>query len=628
MQMKLYKRMIAIDGTEESIKLRKQLSAISSENISTIHGFCERLLREYGAHIGIAGNFYIKTFRSETEKIVTDCVNEFVGDESIRGIRQHSIVRLVIELLNKNANKGIVLGESGLASMRFETENNEFWNSFKSTFVRIFAKAETAVIAAKRDKNVLTANDLIAKAVLLLDNEYVIKQVAKQFEYVFIDEFQDTNFEQFVLLKKLSEVGVKLFMIGDEKQSIYSFRGADVENIERMEKLLPKSERENALEVNYRTDPALLDIINNLFSKPFRFCEKDIPFPHQDLTSGLTENMCENPFRVTYEESPVSIVRNITRNVYIGDRLAEYGDIAILCRRNFDLEEVNRQLKANGIPTEVMGGKGFFATTEIIDTYKLFHAVIYPSTSTILESKNTFYYRSLVGSGDTTDFDELLGQLEGVLKSFPVQDVLGIVYEKTHVFDYLRFKKQYQAVANLLKLKDKANELVGKDAMRPLQFLDYLEIMITSGKDEDEAEVLQEDRKNGVVSVYTIHKAKGLEFPVVVIPNCDLEIMRGATMSKIILREKRGKYELAFRDDVLGKDIQHIDADYKRLLSEDNMKTLAEEGRVFYVACTRAKNMLILANRKSKNEVVGGGTFSASWGKWVSDSLRAEHDNM
>ena len=70
---------------------------------------------------------------------------------------------------------------------------------------------------------------------------------------------------------------------------------------------------------------------------------------------------------------------------------------------------------------------------------------------------------------------------------------------------------------------------------------------------------------------------KGLEFPIVIIPNCDLEINRNATKPKIILREVAGKYEFAFRDDVLGKDVKYVDTDYKRLLSEDNMKTLAEE---------------------------------------------------
>jgi DNA helicase-2/ATP-dependent DNA helicase PcrA len=157
--------------------------------------------------------------------------------------------------------------------------------------------------------------------------------------------------------------------------------------------------------------------------------------------------------------------------------------------------------------------------------------------------------------------------------------------------------------------------MVERERIKPLQFFDFLGAMIASGKDEDEAEVSSDDRAQGVVSLYSIHKAKGREFPVVIIPNCDMPLNRAATLPKVIFKEMDNSVELGLRSDFLGKDVVQTDLDYERLLQRRVQENLEEEIRVFYVACTRAKHMLILACRGTGEDVRRG--EGVSWARWV-----------
>jgi len=175
--------------------------------------------------------------------------------------------------------------------------------------------------------------------------------------------------------------------------------------------------------------------------------------------------------------------------------------------------------------------------------------------------------------------------------------------------DYLRHLQQYQAVANLEKLIDISRE-IAQDTFKPTEFVEFLDRVITQSVEEDEAEVCDDDRVMGIVSLYTIHKAKGLEFPVVIILNCDENLVRNRTSPKIIF-ENDGELRLAFDPEWL----PYTDREYYSLAQQRMMLALEEELRVFYVACTRAQNMLVLASRQKEERAQGG--MGISWAKWV-----------
>ena len=144
--------------------------------------------------------------------------------------------------------------------------------------------------------------------------------------------------------------------------------------------------------------------------------------------------------------------------------------------------------------------------------------------------------------------------------------------------------------------------MMDKDNIQPLQFLEYLYIMISTNQEEDEADIPEVERKDGVVTLYSIHKAKGLSFPIVIIPCCDNKLNRPITRPKIIFDIKSEIPSIAFDFQAINKELPP-DLEYQRLFSANIKEQLEEEIRIFYVACTRAEKQIILANNSSISRV-------------------------
>ena len=607
LQTALYQHWLRHRESETADKIRKQISLCKMVQISTIHGFCEQIISDFGHVIDLPNTFSVRNFRQSITEITLRQINLAGDKEILKNIPQHTLLQMVQELLNIVTNKGISLANLDLETLEFDTEKNDFYNKFKPVFLRICAKVASELETLKQDETALSADDFIIYALKVLEDDYALKCVTKQYPYVFIDELQDTSFEQFSLLQKLITAGVKAFVIGDKKQSIYGFRGADVENANRIEEIAGLHGKID-LNTNYRTDPALLEKVNKIFMQDFCYEKETLAFPRQPLASGLTTDSYEKPLQMRYKESVKSIIDGL------GQDGISYGEIAVLFRRNFELKQVADQLKAKHIPVEVMGGKGFYATVEIVDTFKVLYALLHKSPSAMLEARNTFYCRSITQSGGEFTFEDFLNEMENVLKARPIDSILAALFEKSNAFAYLRNKGQYQAVANLVKLADKAKAMVISENIKPLQFVEHLNFMIVSNREEDEAEVSKEDRAKGVVTLYTIHKAKGLEFPVVIVPYCDLSLVRPKSQPKVIFRMENEKPTLAFYPEWFKRE-GHVDADYEVALTVSIRSALEEELRIFYVACTRAKHMLILSCRWDEKQMMK--PDKVSWAKWA-----------
>lgn len=605
--------------------IRKQAELISMADINTIHGFCEKILRDYGVHIGIPTNFRIKSFRGEMLTVLHEVVNNNYDSGLLKNILEYKVIRLLDALMTNNSNHGIVLDRT-VAEMCIKNSSSDvLWLSFKKLFLEMYLEAQDIIENKKKEENVLTPNDLISKTVKLLDDDYVAKKIAEKYEYIFIDEFQDTNKDQFNLVNILINHGVKIFLVGDDKQSIYGFRGADVENSMEMHSIIKLMQKKNAEEIylneNFRADKSLIEIINRIFKTTFYYNKNALRFPYEPI--GIPETVAEQEdkacFEICYSEPIESVIERIVKNKEINGRTAEYSDIVILCRRNFDLDRISASLKEKGYPVEVVGGKGFYRAKEIVDTYKLLNVLINDGISYQNEFVFTDYYKSIMNSENIEKTPaELLEEFRTVIRQETVEESLTYFYEKSLIIEYYRQRKQFQSIANLYKLKDLARELINKDNMQPIQFLDYLNIMITSGQEEDEADVSEIEREKGVIRIYSIHKAKGLSFPIVIVPCVDTKLNRPITKPKIILDSKSDKYRIGFNNKELSDDIK-TDRDYSKLLEVKTMEQLEEELRVFYVACTRAKHHLVLLSDKSKTEIeqTKGWNDSASVAKWL-----------
>lgn len=577
-----------------------ELDGINMADISTIHSFCERLLRKFGLQIDVSPNFSVKSFRRETNEIVSGLVAEQYGNTILESISSGALVRSIILLLNENGNRGITVSDELLKKLMMPVDNNGYWNEFKKLYLYLYCKAEQEIEHKKAEMNVLSPNDLIKYAAKLLECKYVAQKVAAKYKYVFIDEFQDTNSDQFELVKLLIDNGVKVFLVGDDKQSVYAFRGADVQNSQDMHSMIKQINRKRSneyLDENFRSTPEVIKVVNEIFSSKFCYNGQQLNFPNEplDIPKGKTKSGI-SPLSITFAKSVTDIVREIISNTMIEGRPAEYGDIAVLCRRNFDLDKISKELKDAGIPTYVVGGKGFYRAKEIIDVYKVLSAAVNTDIACRNELIFTDYNRS------TDKLMHLVDEIAHIIRSETVEDTLIHLYEKSRIFDYYRANKNYQAVSNLLKLKDIARNLIDRDNTQPLQFVEYLSTMISTNQEEDEAEIPEVDRHAGVVTLYSIHKAKGLSFPIVVIPNCDSKLNRPITKPKIIFDSRTDTPAIGF-DSGRFSDELLPDSEYLRMYESNIAKQLEEEIRVFYVACTRAKYQIILSCKNGWDKV-------------------------
>lgn len=607
-------------------KIRKQIEMYNLFEASTIHSFCEKIIRKYGNLKGIKSDFKITSFTENNTLIISKILNSCRNTPTLSNIPEYKMIDMIISFINSVTNKGIEIDENFISKFKLDLHNNDFFNEFKKVFLEICFKSKNEINKLQREKNIIPLNSLVPTANYLIQDKEIAKRVAKLYKYIFIDEVQDIDIIQFDLIKSMSDIGLKLFMIGDEKQSIYAFRGADTNNIGRINTLIGANNKNNTLSINYRTDPSLLEIINNIFSSKFYFQNKLLNFPSQNLIAGKKTDGCNNPFEVTFGKSISEIINDVVSYSKIHNKNIGFGDIAVLCRRNHDLDMIGKNLKSAHIPVEVIGGSGFFKKLEIIDTFKILNAVIYKNVININEAEFTCYFRSLTQSSDSTPFKDFINEIGTVCRVLSIESILEFIYDRSHIFDYLRTKNQYQAISNLLKLKDKARDMVNTQMIQPIQFLEYLNIMITSQKDEDEADILETDRKSGVVSVYSIHRAKGLKFPVVIIPNCDLDITKFGSSPNILFDINTNGYSLGINKNYLNKNSEHTDIQYDEIFNNKIKEQIEEEIRILYVAMTRAENKLILSCKRTKTQVTNFiKAPTTSWIKWI---IQSEKYNM
>lgn len=593
-------------NSENADRIRRETEITSMVDINTIHGFCERILRQYGLSIGLPLDFKIKSFRHETSGIIDDVVNLHHDNPLLKGIPIYRITKLISILINECENKGIRINREIADSFDFSTPENEFWNEFKILFMHILISAVEYIEKGKTAAGILTANDLISKVVLLSQQEYVIKRIAGQYKYLFIDEFQDTNKDQFDFVKVLIDNGVRVFWVGDDKQSVYAFRGVDIENSRAMndyvQSILPDDEK-MVLDENFRSDETLIYAINKIFSYNFTFAEQEVKFPTVPLAvpsvnKGTGE---KRPVEMVFKKEVSDILESVLKS-NINNHSVSYGDIAILCRRNYDLDIIGSNLRKKGYPIEIVGGKGFFRSKEVIDTYKLFNAVLYNDDEHINELLFTDYFVAMQNNVESDSFNVFFEKLKTAFRSETVESLFAIIFDETRILEFYRQQKNIQAIYNLLKLRDKSREMMNTDNLQPLQFLDYLRIMIMTKQDEDDAEIPEEERTQGVIRLYTIHKAKGLSFPIVIVPCLDNKLNRPITIPKVMMNLQTEPPQLSIDNNALS-DGQPFDRDYVAMLSLNQIKQLEEEVRIFYVACTRAKHKLILSSKKGLDEV-------------------------
>lgn len=533
----------------------------------------------------------------------------------------------------------------------------------------------------KREKSMVDFNDLEQMALEILikkkteggvEPTEAAQELSGQFAEIMIDEYQDSNLVQDYLLSSISN-GKNLFMVGDIKQSIYRFRMARPELF--LSKLQVYSTEEDAservifLSKNFRSRNIVLDGTNAVFErimKPelggVRYDEDaklqpGADFPHTDLRQagkidvfairgkddGSYEGkmIAEQIKEYTGEENPLYVWEE---DRY---RKVQYKDIVILVRKNKDVsEQIYQVLTAEGIPVYMENKTGFFDTKEISLIVHILQVVDNPRQDIPLvaclrspafdftddelalirgRDKKRTYYDSLC-QYDLEDalkkkiqhFLECLNRLRERTSYATVADILQEIYEETHIDRILiSMKNGQQRKANLDMLMELAREFERTSYQGVYQFVRYIRGIRKRQEEMGEANLLG-DGEN-VVRIMTIHKSKGLEFPVCFIAGMGRSPRGRNRMPFLVVNPDTG---IASRivDNDRGRTWKNVFVN--SLYRMNVMDDLGEELRVLYVAMTRAKEKLILTGTAESSWENGGTDFFSllncdSYFKWL-----------
>ena len=345
--------------------------------MGTFHSIFIRFLREYATFIGYPESFTIYD-QSDSVSAVKACIKELGLDDKIYKPKE------VLGRISM-AKNNLVTAEA------YRSNPTVLINDSHSKKPKI-CDVYTLYAAKCKQSGVMDFDDILLNMnILLRDNKQALQEISDRFSYILVDEYQDTNYAQYLILKKLSQSHRNLCVVGDDSQSIYAFRGAKIENILNFKKDYPEC-RTFRLERNYRSTPMIVNAANSLIAK------NENRIPKQCYAVGDSDGEKIRLLKAyTEQEEAVLIVSGIM------DRMrevrAQYEDFAVLYRTNAQSRALEEALRKRNIPYMIYSGNSFFERAEIKDMMAYFKLVVNPHDD---ESFKRAVNKPARGIGDTS----------------------------------------------------------------------------------------------------------------------------------------------------------------------------------------------------------------------------------
>ncbi|MGA2926001.1 MAG: UvrD-helicase domain-containing protein [Solirubrobacteraceae bacterium] len=483
--------------------------------------------------------------------------------------------------------------------------------------------------------------ELLARELLRGDPE-LRERYRVRFAQIMVDELQDTNAVQLELIESIA--AGNLFTVGDAQQSIYGFRHADVELFEQRGRRLERDGARASLQTNFRSRPALLEVLNATFAPLFgeRFlalrpgradvdADADAPAPEPavellvaDKGADWTTDGLGSPWRVAEARALAARVAAL-----IGDGGARPRDVVVLTRATTDLRAYERALEQQGVPTYVIGGRGYWAHPQVVDLVCYLRALANPRDE---EALYGVLASPLVGVSDDAlvllaaasralrrdpwwtlqepdaSLDELAGADRERLAAFAPwfaaeraaaartgieQLVERALTRSGYDLVMLALPGGARRLANVRKLMRLGREFevdAGPDLRGFLELVAARSSGFAGSRDARESEAPVEGEALDAVRLMTIHRAKGLEFEIVCVADLGRSPRRGAELLRVG-RDRR----LGLRLSEPGTGRMHPALAYRSLGEQQLQAEDREERRLFYVAMTRARERLILS---------------------------------
>lgn len=480
--------------------------------IGTFHSLCARVLRRDGPHIGLGHDFVIYD-----EDDAISLLKKIMKTVPMRRKMTPSMIKHRIS----SAKDNLIGPEKFLNLVSDETDE---------AIGQIYMKYQSRL----EQNNAVDFDDLIFKTVgLFRDHPDVLAKYNNMFTHILVDEFQDTNTGQYMLAKMLAQRDKNITVVGDFSQSIYSWRGADIKNLKKIESDFDGTKVFH-LEQNYRSTQNVLDFAFEIININDGHPVLEL-FTDNDQGDEVVIQQVGNE-----QEEGLYIANEVERMLREG---TSYDDMAVLYRMNAQSRVIEESFLHYGIPYVLIGGTRFYERKEIKDILAYMRLLINPEDEV---SKDRAVK---LGKGRFKDFGSLAAEIGDRRADFTTDQIIEMIFDKTKYLE-MYDKNDPQDGPRLENLRE-----LRSVAMR---FTDVVEFLHQVALVESE---YSENEKHGGgksgVKLMTLHQAKGLEFPVVFIVG----------MEEGILPHSRALY--------------------------DNQE-LEEERRLLYVGITRAKKKLYL----------------------------------
>ena len=594
---------------EKGYPVRDQLDKLNMAKISTIHLFCDSIIREYGLRIGISPTYQIKSFNFEINEIIDRIVAENYNEEICSKIPTYLIKDILRGLYKEIKDKGIMFSPE-------QKKIKTFWDTFRIYIYCLYDKLNKEVEIEKRNKNILTNNDLLYYAAKLIQVKDIAEQLSEEIKYMFVDECQDINKDQKVLFEELMKY-TSLTIVGDEKQSIYAFRGSDKQAFNQLvEKMKKENAEKTVSDINYRSNEELIKVINKLFNSKFKYGKYKLKFDNISLRGNGKNSENKRVFDITYNIPITEIVKKVSQDLENHENVG-YNNIVVLCRTNKEVNQVFTELKSKGIDSEIYSSKSIYKSKSIIDLYKVLRYLITGSDIDDRELFYTDYYLSSIKFFNEGYLKQVLEGLKYEIKHQSINFVLNRLIEITRIADYYSIIGKVQYLANINRIKEIFREL-STQGLSNIQMVDYLNIMIETQQMEQEPEITN---KSSVI-ISTIHTYKGLAADIVILYNADRNLFRNIN-SLYEYNEQEDCIAFNKNSLVLSNYTIKEDENFDRFQRTKFIAYLEEEIRLLYVACTRAKNQLIISNSNAESKIkyiIENNPNYVSYFRWILES--------
>ncbi len=657
-----------------SVRKEKWKGVLRRVSISDLEKFTKELcgesvpvlsLEEEMSGGGIGNGRMFEWLRQETHK--AKVILEQYTKEHIRKVKMHSLLGVSIEVFEKliSGSQTILFNESIPSKNPKDWLEDDYDEAIRivsiaraltaadDSFIQHILELILPFISSFRKKFVasgkMSFDGLLSYCCELLKNRIDIRNNLKRnFSAILVDEFQDTDPLQYEIILYLAEIegGVeqdvkkimpapgKIFIVGDPKQSIYAFRGADIEAYHKVVDRIVNMDGVRAnLSTNFRSHNEIINLVNSAFSRIIR--KRDLlqpeyvdiaecpghnavrPLQRVEIRLVDMRNKDESDSAEAVECEAMAIGKWLKEEV-IGKEIITGSDggeapvsprhVAILLRKLTQVHEYLDVFKRLGIPYIVEGERNFYGAQEVIDFVNLLRVLDNPWDSVALAgvlrsplgglSDRELYELSRLSLLDYRRIKDgklnecmknlysLLNSLADNINMMPVPEAIHYIFDNTPVMELAASSYHgEQAVANLLKIYKIAESLSDKSNLTLKGFTALLEQRVAGM--EEEGESLLSEEGVDAVRILSIHKAKGLEFPIVVLGGIHGVPYRGGDAASVM-------YHWMTR--TLGLRVSGIwnSADVM-LQDRKEMREEEEQKRLLYVAMTRAKECLVLS---------------------------------